>query len=89
MLRRICVLSDHSMPRVMGCLPPISAGTLKDERIDIVDAQQFRKFYQGQLDDIEIKEPSILEGIPINQCCTGGCNFCISHIVRFRICIFL
>ena len=82
MLKRIGELSEKSRVRVMGCLPPITAGSLEDGRIEVVKAQEFRGFYQGGLDDIEIREPSIFEGIPINQGCTGSCNFCISHISR-------
>ena len=46
MLRRIGELSDHSKVKVMGCLPPISAGSLKDDRYNSAPkyAAQIKKY---------------------------------------------
>ncbi|MEM0157728.1 MAG: tRNA (N(6)-L-threonylcarbamoyladenosine(37)-C(2))-methylthiotransferase, partial [Thermoplasmataceae archaeon] len=85
MMRRIQELSSHSKVRVTGCLPPVSGGSLESENIEVIRPRELRSFYQGYLDDVEIREPSVFEGIPINQGCTGSCNYCISHIARGKL----
>lgn len=85
MISRIQDLSVHSRVRVMGCLPPVSGGALDSPLIEVLKPREFRTFYKGYLDDIEIKEPSVFDGIPINQGCTGSCNYCISHISRGKL----
>lgn len=82
MLDRIQDLSRQSKVKVMGCLPSVSGGELETERIEVLKPKDFKSFYSGTLDDVEIKEPSIFEGIPINQGCTGSCNYCISRVAR-------
>ncbi|MCL5783702.1 MAG: tRNA (N(6)-L-threonylcarbamoyladenosine(37)-C(2))-methylthiotransferase [Candidatus Thermoplasmatota archaeon] len=85
MISRIENLSRDSKVRVIGCLPSVSGGELESERIEILKPREFRSFYSGQLDDIEIREPSIFDGIPINQGCTGSCNYCISRVARGKL----
>lgn len=85
MTRRIGELSKDSRVRVMGCLSSVTGKVLEDENIEVLKPKDFKNFYTGQLDDIEIKEPSIFDGIPINQGCTGSCNYCISHIARGKL----
>ena len=85
MVKRIQELSAHSKVRVTGCLPPVSGGTLESENIEVIKPREIRSFYQGYLDDVEIREPSVFEGIPINQGCTGSCNYCISHMARGKL----
>ncbi len=85
MISRIQDLSTKSRVRVMGCLPPVSGGSLDSPMIEVMKPAEFRKFYSGLLDDIEIREPSLFDGIPINQGCTGSCNYCISHISRGKL----
>lgn len=85
MYRRIQELSSYGRTQVMGCLPPVSAGTLEDNNIEILPKEKFRDFYRGELDDIPIRNPEILDGIPINQGCTGSCNYCISRVARGRL----
>lgn len=85
MISRIADISKNSKVRVMGCLPSVSGGVLESEKIEILKPKEFRSFYTGNLDDVEIKEPSIFDGIPINQGCTGSCNYCISHVARGKL----
>ena len=85
MLRRISELKESGKVKVIGCLPSVAAGSLEDQNIEVLEKDEFRHFYSGKLDDIEIKEPSIFNGIPINQGCTGSCNYCISHISRGKL----
>ena len=85
MVRRISELSNKSdKVRVLGCLSTINGNTLESENIEVLKPKEFRNFYTGGLDDIDIKS-DIYDGIPINQGCTGSCNFCISHIARGRL----
>lgn len=85
MLSRIESISKDSKVKVMGCLPSVSGGVLENDRIEVLKPREFRSFYTGSLDDVEIKDPSIFDGIPINQGCTGSCNYCISHIARGKL----
>lgn len=85
MLSRIEDISRDSKVRVMGCLPSVSGGVLESEQIEVLKPKEFRSFYTGNLDDVDIKEPSIFDGIPINQGCTGSCNYCISHVARGKL----
>lgn len=85
MLSRIEALSRDSRVKVLGCLPSVSGGSLEDDRIEVMKPREFRSFYSGSLDDVEIREPSIFDGIPINQGCTGSCNYCISRVARGKL----
>ena len=85
MMSRIEDLSRSSKVKVLGCLPSVSGGALESERIEVLQPKDFRSFYSGALDDVEIREPSIFDGIPINQGCTGSCNYCISRVARGKL----
>lgn len=85
MTKRIGELSQESKVRVIGCMSSVTGKVLEDDNIEVLTPKAFRTFYTGQLDDIEIREPSIFDGIPINQGCTGSCNYCISHIARGKL----
>lgn len=85
MTTRIGELSKDSKVRVIGCISSVTGKVLEDENIEVLTPRDFRSFYTGQLDDVEIKEPSIFDGIPINQGCTGSCNYCISHVARGKL----
>lgn len=85
MLRRISELKENGKVKVIGCLPSVAAGSLEDQNIEVLEKAEFKSFYSGKLDDIDLKEQSIFNGIPINQGCTGSCNFCISHISRGKL----
>ncbi|MGP6206896.1 tRNA (N(6)-L-threonylcarbamoyladenosine(37)-C(2))-methylthiotransferase [Cuniculiplasma sp. SKW3] len=85
MIRRIGELSDSGKTMVIGCLPPVTMGSLKEKNVDVISSGDFRDLYRGRLDNIEIRETSILDGIPINQGCTGSCNYCISRVARGKL----
>ena len=85
MMSRIEDLSRNSRVKVLGCLPSVSGGSLDSEKIEVLQPKDFRSFYSGALDDVEIREPSIFDGIPINQGCTGSCNYCISRVARGKL----
>lgn len=85
MMSRIEDLSRNSKVKVLGCLPSVSGGALESEKIEVLQPKDFRSFYSGALDDVEIREPSIFDGIPINQGCTGSCNYCISRVARGKL----
>lgn len=85
MTTRIGELAKDSRVRVIGCLSSVTGKVLEEGNIEVLTPKAFRSFYTGQLDDIEIKEPSVFDGIPINQGCTGSCNYCISHVARGKL----
>lgn len=85
MIRRIEELSHSSKVRVIGCLSSAGGEALSGDNVEIVDPLEFRKFYNGRLDHVKVAAPSIWEGIPINQGCTGSCNFCVSRIARGKL----
>ncbi len=85
MLERIGFLGDMGKTKVIGCLPPVTMGTLKEKNVETINASEFRDLYRGKMDNIEIRDVSILDGIPINQGCTGSCNYCISRVARGKL----
>jgi MiaB-like tRNA modifying enzyme len=85
MLNRIDDLSSKSKVKVLGCLPTVTGNQIASDSIEMITPREMRSFYTGKLDDIEIREPSIFDGIPINQGCTGSCNYCISRIARGKL----
>jgi MiaB-like tRNA modifying enzyme len=85
MIKRISSLSKKSENvQVLGCLATVNGNTIESENVQVLKPREFRNFYEGGLDNIEIKSDTY-DGIPINQGCTGSCNFCISHIARGRL----
>ncbi|WP_188679675.1 tRNA (N(6)-L-threonylcarbamoyladenosine(37)-C(2))-methylthiotransferase [Thermogymnomonas acidicola] len=85
MLRRIEELSSKVRVKVTGCLPAVSAGQLEGGAVEVLKPREARSLYTGYLDDVEIREASIFEGIPINQGCTGSCSYCISRVSRGKL----
>ncbi len=85
MLERIGSLSETGPTRVIGCLPPVSMNTINMKNVEMMSPLEFRDLYKGGFDDVEIHDPSILDGIPINQGCTGSCNYCISRVARGKL----
>lgn len=85
MLNRISDLSTKGKVKVIGCLPSVSADSLASDNIEVLGKSIFRDFYRGDLDDVVITNASIFEGIPINQGCTGSCNFCVSRVSRGKL----
>jgi MiaB-like tRNA modifying enzyme len=85
MLNLIDDLSAKSKVKVLGCLPTVTGNQISSDSIEMITPREMRSFYTGKLDDIEIREPSIFDGIPINQGCTGSCNYCISRIARGKL----
>ena len=85
MLDRIDDLSSKSKVKVLGCLPTVTGNQISSDSIEMLTPREMHSFYTGKLDDVEIREPSIFDGIPINQGCTGSCNYCISRVARGKL----
>jgi threonylcarbamoyladenosine tRNA methylthiotransferase CDKAL1 len=85
MVKRISSLSKASKNvQVLGCLATVNGNTIESDNVQVLKPKEFRNFYKGYFDEVEINS-DIYDGIPINQGCTGSCNFCISHIARGRL----
>lgn len=81
MMARIQNLSRFGKVEVIGCLAPVKGKTMVEDNVSVIEKDRFRSF-QEVIDEVSPVNAEIVSGIPINQGCTGKCNFCVSHIAR-------
>ena len=56
MVKRISSLSRNSgKVKVLGCLATVNGNTIESENVEVLKPREFRSFYEGALDNIEIK----------------------------------